>query len=87
MLNERNEQHSDPVALTGALEALFPRQVIDQNALTVDEVAVRVGLQRSQAARRMMDAVNGGTWEQVWKRAESGRLVRAYRPYVRQDTP
>ena len=80
MLTERDVQRSDPLEIDNALAALFPAKVIDENALTSHEVAEKTGLGRSQAARKMQDAVVAGTWEQVFKHADSGRLSKAYRP-------
>jgi response regulator of citrate/malate metabolism len=63
-----------------ALFLLFPAKIIDEKSLTPEEAGEKTGMCRSQAERRMKDAVASGTWEQVFKRADSGRLVKSYRP-------
>lgn len=62
-----------------ALIQLIGRKEMDQNALTLDEIADKTGLSRSSAKLRMKDAVDSGSWEQVCKKQENGRVVQAYR--------
>lgn len=80
MQPERDIQCGPPVEIDAAIDALFQRQEIDEDARTIEEIMARSGLSRAQTDRRMKDAVAAGTWEQVLKRGPSGRTVKAYRP-------
>ena len=35
---------------------------------------------RSAVEIKIKKVIDGGTWEQVWKRTKDGRIVKAYRP-------
>ena len=61
------------------LDKLFPKIVIDQSAHSVEDVMEYSSQSREQASRRMREAVASGEWEEVRKRAKSGRIVKAYR--------
>ena len=80
MRREQDIQCSSPLEIEKALSELFPVKVIDEGAKTIEEIASAVGMGRSQTERRMKDAVDAGTWEQVFKHADSGRLSKAFRP-------
>ncbi len=79
MRQKRDVQRSDPPELSDALTALFPHRVVDQSAFTIEELLAYSNLGRAQTARRVKDAVIAGTWEEVFKVAGSGRMVKAYR--------
>ena len=63
-----------------ALRELFPEKTLDQSAYSVKDLIIAGGLQHAQTSRKIEDAVREGTWEQVWKVGDSGRVVKAYRP-------
>jgi hypothetical protein len=52
---------------------------LDQNAFTLPEIAARIGMCPSQAARKAAEKVASGEWEQVWKKSGKN-FARAYRP-------
>jgi hypothetical protein len=65
-----------------ALKALAgDGKTFDQEAKSIDECLPYFGgLKRCSVERRLDEAITGGTWEQVWKRNPTGRIVKAYRP-------
>jgi hypothetical protein len=80
MLDERNAQRSDPLDIDAALALLVPKRVMDENALTIAELAAKINMGVCAAQRRVDVGIEDGTWEQVFKVASSGRVAKAYRP-------
>ena len=80
MLDERDTQRSDPLGIDAALELLAPKRVMDENALTIAELAAKIDMGVSAAEYRVRAGIEAGTWEQVFKRTPSGRVAKAYRP-------
>ena len=54
-------------------------RVIDQSAYTLSEIAEKKGLTRAYVGELIAINLKSGAWEQVWKRASTGKTVRAYR--------
>ena len=57
---------------------LIPKQVIDQTALTSNEISDKRGCDRGTAGAHIRKLLKEGSIEKVWKR-EGGRLKPAYR--------
>lgn len=66
-----------------ALARDFGRKTLDQDAYTIIELSQSCGLGIAQAGKRAAAFVEEGTWEQVYKLAPTGRIVKAYRPKAR----
>ena len=60
------------------------KKIIDQNAFTAEELGEQLLIGGSQAHKFAARRLISGEWEAVWKRSQSGRAVRAYRPATKK---
>jgi len=56
-------------------------RVYDDQAYTLDEaVPFFTAMKKTAVWKRLTEAIEAGTWEQVYKRGPKGQIVKAYRP-------
>jgi len=61
------------------LLADIPQKEIDENAFSVDEMALHQKCSRTTIGRLVSKMVATGKWQKVWKRGNQGALIPAYR--------
>ena len=69
-----------------AMLADIPRKTVDQNSMTVDEIAKEIPSEQTAARILAKKMVKAGKWEQVHKRVDK-RVVMSYRKKLGSNKP
>lgn len=58
----------------------LPEKIFDQRALSFDDLLTKLHKSTKDITKIIENNLRAGLWEQVWKRNQHGRSVKAYRP-------